>query len=379
MITDIIKTTFLKLNKDKVPATPDMYRKYFCKEARRLGVYHSECNSINSLLDTLSYRNRQIIKKLKINSMEDLLKFLITQLENASKVTNEDKENKKDDTVVVNQELIDVAKVIQEALSPLSKATNNITKNLAKTFNASSKQTEKLSTIKEKLSTLDNAFFENQKHTGLLKTHFISIADSMEKEARNLSTTLMNNVKEIHSASKEITKIQEDLMTKQEDKMKIDKLTKLYTKKGILDILQATENMFNVDKKAYSFLLFDIDKFDKINKLHGVKAGDTILKEFANLLSREFKKDGAVARLENNKFLIVLLESDLDKIVKIANNISDILSKEHFEYNKTKIRFTVSGAINTRTNYKSQEIMLKEIENILQNAKHNGRNRIEMR
>ena len=76
--------------------------------------------------------------------------------------------------------------------------------------------------------------------------------------------------------------------------------------------------------------------------------------------------------LENNKFLIVLLESDLDKV---ANNISDILFKEHFEYNKTKIRFTVSGAINTRTNYKSQDIMLKEIENILQNAKHNGRNR----
>jgi hypothetical protein len=181
MITDIIRIIFLKLNKDKIPATPDMYRKYFYKEARRLGVYHSEYNSINSLLDTLSYRNRQIIKKLKINSMEDLLKFLIVQLENASKVTNEDKEN---------------------------------------------------------------------------------------------------------------------------------------------------------------------------------------------------KKDGAVARLENNKFLIVLLESDLDKV---ANNISDILFKEHFEYNKTKIRFTVSGAINTRTNYKSQDIMLKEIENILQNAKHNGRNRIEMR
>ncbi len=76
MLTDIIKTTFSLLNKAGIPATPDMYRKYFCEEARKIGLYNSECNSIQALSDSLSYKNKRKLKKLDIETMDQLLDFL---------------------------------------------------------------------------------------------------------------------------------------------------------------------------------------------------------------------------------------------------------------------------------------------------------------
>ena len=69
MLTDIIKTVFTRLNKEKIPATPDMYRKLFCEEAKKLGIYTDDCNSINMLQESLSYKNRTKMKKLNINLM----------------------------------------------------------------------------------------------------------------------------------------------------------------------------------------------------------------------------------------------------------------------------------------------------------------------
>jgi diguanylate cyclase (GGDEF)-like protein len=63
-------------------------------------------------------------------------------------------------------------------------------------------------------------------------------------------------------------------------------------------------------KKHVAILWIDLDKFKQTNDVHGHLAGDAVLKEVAQRLSRRFRESDTIARMGGDEFMAVLEEVD---------------------------------------------------------------------
>ncbi|MCR4426913.1 MAG: GGDEF domain-containing protein [Firmicutes bacterium] len=94
-----------------------------------------------------------------------------------------------------------------------------------------------------------------------------------------------------------------------------DSLTGLYNRNGFMlsaerDIAAARE-----DREQVGILMADLDKFKRVNDLHGHLAGDEVLKQFAGLLRTAVGTSGTPARLGGDEFVAILRDvsrEDLD-------------------------------------------------------------------
>jgi len=434
MLTDIIKITFSRLNKQGIPATPDMYQKYFCEEARKTGLFNAECNSINSLSNSLSYKNKQKLKKLDIETMDQLLDFLAVQLEGPGKQDSKEKNETQISPDAKNENLenlIGLVEIVKDALHPsvgnfysedieimnekimahpellsdkkiqdtihnlvhgredfdrrsiinktieLTDITSDISKSLHKSIEINQNSNSKITQAKTQLKSFQTLDYEDEKKTTMIKNHFISISNTIESETIKLTTDLRNEHRQIKGISKKISNIRTNI-EQVEEKDNLDFLTNTYTKAGFKEILEEIEERFDSNDEEYCLVLYDLDRLGKINKVYGFDAGDRVISVFAHLLNREFKENGAVSRYGGNKFLLAIYEHDLDRGIKYANGILDILQNVQFTYKNEKMKVTLSGAVCSRSNNNSQNLMIKNLQELLQSAKSNGRNRIEI-
>ena len=70
-------------------------------------------------------------------------------------------------------------------------------------------------------------------------------------------------------------------------------------------------------------IIFDLDHFGAINKLHGHQTGDAILRAFGDLLRRRIRSSDLVARYGGEEFLVVLEATSLDQAAVIAEEIRE--------------------------------------------------------
>lgn len=70
-----------------------------------------------------------------------------------------------------------------------------------------------------------------------------------------------------------------------------------------------------------SVIMFDLDHFGMVNKLHGHQAGDEVLRQFASLLKRRFREQDLVARYGGEEFVAVLEGASISKAIAIAEAI----------------------------------------------------------
>ena len=71
----------------------------------------------------------------------------------------------------------------------------------------------------------------------------------------------------------------------------------------------------------FGVMCLGTDRFKNINEMHGPVTGDKLLKEIAKRLKTTFRADDLVARLEGDKFIVLLSD------IKTADDISSIVRK----------------------------------------------------
>ena len=152
----------------------------------------------------------------------------------------------------------------------------------------------------------------------------------------------------------------------------LDPLTRIYNRTFLRDFLKT------FDPNQYSILMLDIDHFKKINDTYGHKAGDFILREFANTIKKILREDDIFVRYGGEEFIIFIKRPASDKaVVKIAQRIKNTFEKASFIYNGTQINFTVSiGVLFHPQKFKTFKEALKIADTLLYRAKRGGRNKI---
>lgn len=127
-----------------------------------------------------------------------------------------------------------------------------------------------------------------------------------------------------------------------------------------------------------ALIICDIDKFKSVNDNYGHQAGDSVLKEFAQLLKAEAREIDRVGRYGGEEFLLILSGTVLDAAVTFAERLREKVEGHTFSYAGGTLRRTMSCGVaaSPHPKVKDQEALLRAADDALYVAKETGRNRV---
>ena len=183
----------------------------------------------------------------------------------------------------------------------------------------------------------------------------------------------------IYAAARDITD-----RIKYEEKIKElsirDPLTNIYNRRHVFERLEGVISEASRNGKIFSVSILDIDFFKKINDEYGHLAGDFILKEFADIISKNLRPYDLFGRYGGEEFIIVSSNSAREQNCRTIERILDLVRNKVFVYNDIEIKFTFSAGISDSLEFEksrlTSEIIIETADNRLYMAKESGRNRI---
>ena len=156
-----------------------------------------------------------------------------------------------------------------------------------------------------------------------------------------------------------------------------DPLTGMINRRVLMKRL-ATETA-NVRQGSPSFcvLMFDLDRFKRINDNHGHLTGDKVLKTTANLLKKGVRDHDIVARFGGEEFVAVLPESTIENAIAVAERIRQSVEDAQVAApNGQRIELSTSVGVTEYEVGEEIEVTLERVDAALFKAKGEGRNRI---
>lgn len=124
-----------------------------------------------------------------------------------------------------------------------------------------------------------------------------------------------------------------------------------------------------------SLILFDIDHFKQINDVHGHRAGDTVLKQLANLVKESVRQIDTVYRVGGEEFAIICPETVCDGAYQLAEKIRREVELMTFE---AVGHVTISLGVAECCRILNAGEFYQNADKALYLAKNNGRNRTEV-
>lgn len=158
---------------------------------------------------------------------------------------------------------------------------------------------------------------------------------------------------------------------------RIDALTRIWNRAGILDILKREWAEGLRQKKPVCIALADIDHFKKVNDTYGHPAGDAVLQDFAKNIMTSLRTEDAVGRYGGEEFLVVLPGCTPEKLFMTVDRIRQESTRLPSRTDKGEIAFTASfgAACLVPEKDKDMAALIQLADDRLYKAKHEGRDR----
>lgn len=152
-----------------------------------------------------------------------------------------------------------------------------------------------------------------------------------------------------------------------------DALTGVPNRLHFTMVYQHAINMARRGEKPLGIIFFDIDHFKNVNDHYGHLVGDTVLKQIATLVRQRIRKSDIVARWGGEEFVLLLPDSELDEAIKVAQLLRKVIDEETFE---SVGNITCSFGVAVLEENEDAEHLLNRADELLYEAKANGRNRV---
>ena len=162
----------------------------------------------------------------------------------------------------------------------------------------------------------------------------------------------------------------------------IDPLTQCFNRGYLMKNLSKEIKRSIRYKNNLYIVMSDIDHFKNINDSYGHQAGDLVLKEFANLIMKNFRYEiDWLARYGGEEFIIVLPETGRDGAWQAAERLRKKVSEMIIPVKEEKIQITASFGISGFEGHNSvanisANALIEEADKCLYQAKREGRNRV---
>lgn len=159
-----------------------------------------------------------------------------------------------------------------------------------------------------------------------------------------------------------------------------DSLTGLYNREYFMTELdRVVENIKRGVRNDFALLYIDLDNFKFVNDTLGHLAGDQVLVEVTDLLSRRNRKSDLLARIGGDEFALLIYGASHDQVVSAAESLRKLLANYVFKYDGKVINIGCSVGVTLF----GQEPLIKEdllvqADIACHIAKRSGRNRIHV-
>ncbi|MGQ4275569.1 diguanylate cyclase [Pseudidiomarina sp. E22-M8] len=158
-----------------------------------------------------------------------------------------------------------------------------------------------------------------------------------------------------------------------------DPLTGLYNRRAIYDRLLRDDHRIYTGNHAVFIL--DIDFFKAINDKHGHPVGDEVLIEFGRRIKHTLRSTDMAIRWGGEEFLLILEHVQTEQMLQVAQKLLTDIGDKSFHTNAGRLHITLSGGCTVINSTEKQappdwEATVRLVDELLYEAKHEGRNRI---
>lgn len=265
-------------------------------------------------------------------------------------------DRRRSESEFVTTRLHDYRGVVEELVSGL------------RTLGERDQQTE--ACVKQSLTEIENAV-----GTGALP----EIRKALSQTVRTVSETFAEQKRQYEAQLQELNErmsnLREDLVVARE-KMTRDSLTGAYNRRAFdKAILQSLNVNFILNQPA-TLIMIDVDNFKHVNDTYGHAAGDEVLREFGECLSRSFiRKGDFIARYGGDEFAVILNDTTAQTAARVIERFLDTARKIRVPYSHEDAAVSCSaGFAETAPNDTSQSL-ISRADRGLYKAKRAGRNR----
>ncbi len=157
----------------------------------------------------------------------------------------------------------------------------------------------------------------------------------------------------------------------------VDGLTQIYNKRYFLETLEREISRAHRYHRDLSLIMFEIDFFKNVNDTYGHLAGDSVLKQLAQVLRGRIRREDIMARYGGEEFAIILPEIGVANAIVFAEKVRKIIERTQFKFEDQKIPVTVSvGVAQVGPAVQTTLEFIKAADDKLYLAKQEGRNRV---
>ena len=157
----------------------------------------------------------------------------------------------------------------------------------------------------------------------------------------------------------------------------IDELTNSYNRRYLDEQMAVRLGEARRYEIPFSFILFDLDHFKGVNDTYGHQFGDTVLRQTAELVRGQIRKEDVLTRYGGEEFAIISPHTDRNGATILAERVRNAMADKVFEKDGTRVPVTISLGV---ASYPLDEIETAEAliacaDKRLYEAKGAGRNR----
>ena len=120
----------------------------------------------------------------------------------------------------------------------------------------------------------------------------------------------------------------------------------------------------------------DIDNFKQANDTFGHQAGDSILREMAQVIQSRCRQVDVVARYGGEEFIVMLSGAKAKDAADVAEKIRAAVEARKFRFGDSSYNTTISLGVAEYSEDRTKEDLIARADRALYNAKRSGRNRV---
>ncbi len=158
-----------------------------------------------------------------------------------------------------------------------------------------------------------------------------------------------------------------------------DELTGLLNRRGIEDTISAggpsDDGTPLLDQVPEVMLIFDADRFKKINDVHGHDVGDVALKHIGRVIAETVRSGDIAGRWGGEEFVVLMRASAPDAVIRVAERIRLRVAEIPVQVGNITLEITLSGGGAFRHPGEMPRDWFRRADSALYKAKRDGRNR----
>lgn len=152
-----------------------------------------------------------------------------------------------------------------------------------------------------------------------------------------------------------------------------DKLTQLYNRTKIDQLLADELKRAERYAEGFSVILIDLDHFKSVNDNHGHQVGDSVLQELSRLLRDSVRETDYVGRWGGEEFIVISPNAEIATAMQVAEKLRKAIDEYSFSVVGHK---TASFGVASHRAGDDADSMTRRADEFLYIAKEEGRNRV---